>query len=152
MNLPRMTVVVESRLESVVLASLLLKVFCERVGASQEESRQIELCAVEALNNAVIHAYQLQPGHPVELHASGSGFEIILEIRDCGVTMPSSELKRSRMDLEGTESEDMENISENGRGLAIIKSVMDSLDYSTLDGTNRLLMTKRVSQPVGEEK
>ena len=34
------------------------------------------------------------------------------------------------------ENEDINKISENGRGLALIKEFMDKLNYSTTDGKN----------------
>lgn len=143
---------VDSRLENVVLASILLRTFCDWIGASPQESRQIELCTAEALNNCVIHAYKLQPGQLVEMCVSRDGFEIIVEISDCGTAISSSELERSRASLQDTNPGDLDFIPVNGRGLSIIQSVMDSLEYKSLNGTNRLTMTKRISQPVGEEK
>jgi anti-sigma regulatory factor (Ser/Thr protein kinase) len=36
-------------------------------------------------------------------------------------------------------------VPESGRGLAIIETIMDAMEYVTVDGKNRFSMTKRIA-------
>ena len=140
-----MSVIVESRLESVPLAGILVRTFCLESGASGVESGQIEVCVMEAANNCVVHAYQRESGHTVEVIASRQDADFRFEIWDQGSPMKGGTLRRDRGHLLELDPGEVSRAAESGRGLAIIEAIMDTLEYSTLDGRNRLAMTKRIA-------
>ena len=147
-----MTVRVDSRLDSVPLAEKLVRMFCESAGATRDESRQIEVCVAEAMNNCVIHSYKLRPGHTVQLVVTKVGSELVLEVCDQGTRMDPLQLSRSQAGLLDCGCKDLNELQESGRGLCIIQSFMDSVKYSSLEKTNRLTMTKRVSESFVADK
>jgi anti-sigma regulatory factor (Ser/Thr protein kinase) len=147
-----MTIVVDSRLDCVVLAVTLLRNFCEWVGAPSLDSRQIEVCVAEAMNNSVIHAYKLEAGRQLELCVSRNGCNIYCEIFDQGIAMDPLQLSRKRTQLPDLDSIALEDVPENGRGLSIILSVMDFVEYRSVNGTNCLSMRKQLRKPFEAHK
>ena len=145
MSLPKMTVVVESRLECVPLAGTMVRSFCQASGASDEESGQIELCIMEAVNNCVIHAYKSEPGQAVEVIASCHDGGFRFDIYDQGKSRSPEIPSRSRRHLLDLDPTAVDAMPESGRGLAIIESIMDATEYATLDGKNRFSMMKRIA-------
>ena len=152
MTSPRMIVSVDSRLESVPLVEHLVRTFCESAGATVAESRQIEVCVAEAMNNCVIHSYKLCPGNTVELRVCKTGSSLVLEIFDHGFQMDPKELLRSEAHLLDCGARALHELPEGGRGLCIIQSFMDTVQYTSLKKTNCLRMTRRVSGPVEDKK
>jgi len=146
MQLPQITVAVDSRLECVPLAATLLRTFCVGLGASPMEASQIELCVSEAMNNAIIHAYGGVNGHAVEVMAFRNSTKFLIEIRDHGIRMNPEILKQDRRPLLDLDPERLDAASESGRGIAIMQSVMDTVRYNSSHGTNRLIMTLSVAQ------
>jgi serine/threonine-protein kinase RsbW len=140
-----MSVVVESRLECVPLAGILVRTFCSNSGFSEVESGQIEVCVMEAANNCVVHAYQREPGRPVEVVASRTDGAIQFEVWDEGRPMDPELLTLNRSHLLELNQAAIEGAPESGRGLAIIEAIMDGIGYSTSGGRNRFWMTKRVA-------
>lgn len=140
-----MSVVVESRLESMPLAGILVRTFCLESGASEFESGQIEVCVMEAANNCVVHAYKNESGHTVEVTVSRRDSDFRFEVWDQGRPMKAGTLQRDRAHLLELDPQEVSGAPESGRGLAIIKAIMDSIEYTTLEGRNRLSMTKRIA-------
>jgi len=146
MQLPQITLAVDSLLECVPLAATLVRSFCVALGASSMEASQIELCVSEAMNNAIIHAYRGEDGHPVEVIAFRNGKTFLIEIRDHGIQMDPNILKQDRRPLLDLDLEHLDTASESGRGIAIMQSIMETLRYNSSHGTNRLVMTLSTSQ------
>ncbi len=143
MHLPRMTVIVESRLECVPLAGTVVRAFCTASGASELESGQVEVCIMEAVNNCVIHAYKSEPGHSIEVVASLHDGEFRFEVYDQGKPRNLETQRRSRRHLLDLDPTSLNTMPESGRGLAIIESIMDGMEYDAVEGKNRFSMTKR---------
>lgn len=127
------------------LAGTVVRAFCHASGASDLESGQIEICIMEAVNNCVVHAYQSEPGHAVEVVASRQNGELRFEVYDQGKARSPESLRRSRRHLLDLNPASLDSLPERGRGLAIIESIMDGTEYVTLGGKNRYLMTKRIA-------
>lgn len=140
-----MSVVVESRLESVPLAGILVRTFCLESGASEVASGQIEVCVVEAANNCVVHAYKKESCHTVEVIVSRHDSDFCFEVWDQGMPMKAGALQHDRGHLLELDPQELSGARESGRGLAIMEAVMDTLEYATVDGRNRLSMTKRIA-------
>jgi len=152
-NLPQMSLILSSRLDCVAVAGILARTFCECTGFSPLESRQIEVCVVEAMNNCIIHAYKLHPGNTVELQISTKGSALIFEICDRGDGMDPRRLcdtygKPFDLDPNAT----LNDMPENGRGLSIIQSLMDAVEYTSANKTNRLTMTKHFGRTFGNQR
>lgn len=132
---------IDSRPECIELLSCALYGLCQLTGLPATEVARIDLAMVEAANNAVEHAYGGESGHPVvvEFHLMPERFCLV--VLDRGAAMDSRQL-----DLAGTfgdpDFSDPDTWSIRGRGLAIIKSCMDVVEYHTRDGLNALSMSR----------
>jgi anti-sigma regulatory factor (Ser/Thr protein kinase) len=144
MNFKRIKFIIESNLENVPLVGLAVNKLCSLISLSDTESYQIELCAVEAVTNCIKHAYGNRPGNEVEIIFTLYPERLTLEVCDTGIPMDQKTIsKKSVSSLEVADN--LTNIPESGRGLDIIKRIMDRVIYKTKDGKNCLLMIKEIS-------
>lgn len=128
---------IESRLENVSLLGLSVQAFCRSIPLDDVAVYQIELCVVEAVNNAIRHAYGSEAGHEVELIVTLYPQRITFRVCDDG--RPLEDLHRAAPDFD---DRDLGSLPEGGMGLFLIQSVMDEVSYETLDGRNILTMSK----------
>ncbi len=121
-------------LEKVRSLSRIILEFLEVEGVMEADRKACELALVEACNNAVLYAPGEARHLPIEVEVSCHGTWIELRVQDhtSGFEWPE------HIDLPSAESE-------SGRGLFIIQSMMDEVQYDPLQ--NRLLMQKRISPP-----
>lgn len=137
----RIKLTIESDLEDVFLIGMTINRLCSITPFSDSECYKIELCVVEAVNNAIIHAYQNERGHEVEVIFSMDTRTLTIDICDTGRSMDADILQTSRMPSFDQDKDEME-VPERGRGLAIIKEVMDDVTYKTIEGKNWLTMSR----------
>lgn len=130
----------DSRLENVALAGRALHGIGEEAGLGPLECDQLELCVVEAVTNCVVHAYNGQPGHEVRVRVALGEDALELQVVDQGTPMPPEALEPR----EPEEPEDVLTLAEHGRGLMILRVLMDSLDYASDGRGNVLTLVKRV--------
>jgi len=133
---------IDSDFENVFLISQIIRTLCASIPFSDIESEQVELCLVEAVNNSIEHAYGKQPGYDVEIIVTLDQKRLLLEVCDVGKPMDENRLERIDMSLEDYNLEDFDSIPEEGRGLPIMKAIMDSVSYETQNGRNCLTMIK----------
>ena len=136
---------IESNLKNVFLIGLAVNNIASYIGFNDLESYRLELCVVEALNNAIIHAYNKEAGNTVEVIFKIYPDRLVLDVLDTGKPMRGHLLKRNDISSLECVPDDPGSIPEGGRGLAIMKAIMDSVEYKTECGKNRLTMTKRIA-------
>ncbi|MGH7788474.1 MAG: ATP-binding protein [Candidatus Binatia bacterium] len=129
------TLRIDSRLEDVWLIGLAVRAVCSALPLDEETTGAVELCVVEAVNNAIEHAYGEAPGQPVEVEASLAADTLRLAVRDRGRSMPWPAPPAAAPD----------GLNEGGRGLFIMRELMDDVDYATVDGWNVLTLTKHLT-------
>lgn len=110
--------------------------------APEEEICACELALVEAANNAVLYVTEDGQNFPIEVEVTCDHSQIQLRIDDhtAGFEMPET------VDLPNSESE-------SGRGLFLMKSMMDSVHYFIGENKNTLVMTRlRPDAQTGEKR
>jgi anti-sigma regulatory factor (Ser/Thr protein kinase) len=115
--------------------------FCRKCcgGAfTANERLLIELAVVEAANNIVSHAYGGSPGRPVELSVKRLSGAFEFSLADTGAPFDPGSAADPRFDWDG-----IQDVPEEGRGLFIIRSVMDSLEFSRDGEFNLTNMRKK---------
>ena len=122
---------ISSKLKNVSLVAVSISAISKQMGFDEMVSYQIETCAVEAINNAIIHAYQKQSDKLVRIICSLSEKQLKLYIIDTGISMPTP-IPEKLVDSD----------QECGRGWFIMKQWMDFVDYSTENGINTVCLTK----------
>ncbi len=135
---------IESNLKNVFLIGLAVNKISSHIGLNELESYRLELCVVEAVNNAIIHAYDKEAGNKVEVVFNIYPDRLVLDVYDTGKPMQGNLLEQKDISSLEFEPGDLDSIPGGGRGIAIMKEIMDSMDYKTEDGKNCLTMTKKI--------
>lgn len=125
---------IDSRIDQVHMIGLAIKGICASIPLSEEDSYQVELCIVEAVNNAVEHAYANEAGHEVSVVASFEGGALKLQVLDSGTPMDWESVQKKR--------ENASLLDEGGRGFMIMESYMDQVSYGQADDKNVLTLVK----------
>ena len=134
---------IESRPECIELLSGALYGVCQ-LALPAAEIAKLDLAMVEAVNNAVEHAYHGELGHWVRVELELAPDRLELRVRDRGQPMPPGRLEAVTAFVE-PDPDDLDTWSLRGRGLAIIKSSMDTVEYETRDGVNTLSMSRALA-------
>jgi serine phosphatase RsbU (regulator of sigma subunit)/anti-sigma regulatory factor (Ser/Thr protein kinase) len=100
----------------------------EPLGASTVESNDIQVSCHEACSNAMEHGYRFREA-TIDVSAEFDGAEVVLTIADSGGW-------REKRD------------SDRGRGLDLIRALMDSVDVTPGDDGTVVRMSKRLAEPV----
>ena len=100
----------------------------EPIGASVEESNDIQAACHEACSNAMEHGYRFREA-TVDLTAEFDGSEVVLTIADSGGW-------RDKRD------------GDRGRGLDLIRALMDSVEVEPGDEGTVVRLRKRLADPV----
>ena len=138
----RIRLEIESELPNVCLIAMAVHRICTFCGMDDMDAYQVELCVSEAVTNAILHAYDSRPGHIVSLLVSIGQEGMLLECGDQGKAMSAEQVMRvthesSVVDLQ------RKSLREGGRGLQIIRGIMDEVAYTTNGKSHCLRMAKR---------
>ena len=105
-------------------------------GDREALANHINVVLTEALVNAIRHANADNPDEEVEIRITVTDEELVLQVFDHGrgfnLDSISSTVKETQNELE-----------DHGRGLYIMRSLMDSVDYYPVSGGNVLEMHKQ---------
>ena len=132
------TLAIESRAECIELLSGALCGLCQLLALP---TAPIEIALVEAVNNVVEHAYHGEPGHPVWVEFEWAPDCLNLRVRDCGQPMAPGRLE-AMAPLADPDPDDLATLSLRSRGLSLIKSCMDKVEYEARVGMNTLFMSR----------
>jgi serine/threonine-protein kinase RsbW len=124
---------IDSRLECVAGLGHRIKALCHEQGMDEMNSYQVQTAVTEAINNAIIHAYDNRPGYKVSLNWTLLDQTICIEVSDEGKRMTIIPL-----DVEPSLE------AETGRGWWIMRRWMDQVDYVSKNGLNRLIMYRKI--------
>jgi serine/threonine-protein kinase RsbW len=114
---------------------------CVGLGLTPRAAGEIELSVVEAVNNAIEHAYQRSEDGLVEVKLEGDDRRLLIEVCDTGRRMPPGTLGQVRPPE--VEVEDLAALPEGGMGLYIVTQLMDDVRYERRAGKNVLIMERR---------
>ena len=142
---------IDSRIDRVALIGLTVRSVVQYLTDSEELSAMVELAVVEAVTNAIQHAYNNQEGHPVRVVLEGEeGTKTsCLQITVMDQGKPNEKWGQPiRLEFD---EHDYENLPEGGMGLYIISQIMDEIYYyPEFNGWNRFVMKKRFTSMVSE--
>ncbi len=101
-------------------------------GVKENLSYHLNLVLTEAMVNAIKYAHAGDPEKTVHIFINITDDELNVKVFDYG----------QGFDINAVPTPDFENLDDQGRGIFIIKCLMDSVTYRKLDGTNVLEMSK----------
>ena len=132
-------IAIDSELRNVRLAGMAVRGICSASDLPDRDVFRLELCVVEAVTNCIQHAYSLEPGHTVDVAIRIAPDRLIFIVCDTGKGMPPERIEPAT--APPPEKAGIGRLRDGGRGLEIIRKIMDSVSYMTRDGKNYLRMT-----------
>ena len=137
--------IIDSNLENIPLIGMSVNRLCSSVSFSDIDSFNIELCVVEAITNSIKHSCCGESGHEIKVVFTLTKEDVTLDISDTGACSMNPEvLDQAVIKPPGDDITDIECIAEGGRGLGIMKEIMDSVTYRSEEGENRLTLVKKL--------
>jgi len=102
---------------------------------SSSESRKIALAVDEAITNVIKHSYKESSDSEIKLDffCSNEGMKIKIEFSGIPPRLSESMVNLEKM---------IKAKKKGGLGVALIRRIMDSVEYSTVEDTNYLEMIK----------
>lgn len=144
MGFKRVKFTIDSDLEHVSLIGIAVNKLCLTSSFSSADSCSIELCVVEAVTNSIKHSYCGEKGKEVIVVFTLSKDCLTIDVRDYGIAMGSDVLKNADLKYPKCETVDIKNIADCGRGIGIMKTIMDSVTYVSGKEGNCLTLTKNI--------
>ena len=140
----KIKLIIESELDDVPLVGIAINRFCSYAAFSETDAFNMELCVIEAVTNCIKHAYGGKTGREVTITFTLSEREAVFEICDKGKSMDPERLKNANLAHSQAEREPIDALSESGRGLGIMKKIMDHVEYRSENDLNCLILRKKI--------
>ena len=125
----RRDLVISSELANVPRVASSVRMLCLDLGVGATEAAEIELAIVEAVTNAIQHAYEMCGGHEVACTIEVDDGCVVARVRDSGRAMAPGVLEASEP-------------PGGGMGLVIMKQTMDRIGYESAGGENVLTLLR----------
>lgn len=135
--------IIDSALEHIALVGMAVNTISGEAGFSQETADQMELAVVEAVNNAMKHAYGNRAGREIAVIIEIGPDGITFQVRETGKPMAALNVPELNFD-----PGDIANLPVSGMGLYLIHQIMDEVCYASSEGTNILTMIKKLAPTV----
>lgn len=143
----RINIRISCELEHIGLMGMAVNGICQRF--PEDVSWKIELSVIEAITNVIKYACQYSPDKQVDLGLTIQGNQLKIVISDDGHSMDIARFEAGRvLDFDRANALDLE---EGGRGLGLIHSLMDEVDYQSDEGINQLILTKNMLAVAGDD-
>lgn len=124
---------IPARLDAVAQLADYLKASCADAGVAPQAAIDLELALVEAANNIILHGYAGRSDGTIRLAVRQGHGVVELDLTDLGLPMQDGQMTMCRpFSLE----------AESGRGIQIIQSCIDVIDYHRNAGVNCLSLKK----------
>ncbi|MCP4490173.1 MAG: ATP-binding protein [Gammaproteobacteria bacterium] len=129
----RIILQIESCVENISLVGFTINCLCREHGMDEMTSYHVQTATTEAVNNAIIHAYQCQPDNKVSVEWILKDQTVYIEVSDHGKGM-----EKAPPDIVPIPE------AESGRGWWIIRRWMDKAIYKSIEGVNYVSMSKKI--------
>jgi serine/threonine-protein kinase RsbW len=132
---------IDSNLQHVPLIGTAVNRLMGHFGGDELECYHVELCVVEAVTNAIRHAYGNLPGHPVNVRFGVRGQRLEIRVINGGLALPRARLENTGLVYDPS---DIDNLPCGGMGLYLLRRLMDEVRGYEEGGLNHLVMSKRL--------
>lgn len=105
-------------------------------GDREALAHHLNMVLTEATSNAIRHANAADPEKKIRINIKITNQELLIKVFDSGQGFNLDEVPEPSFDLDPLE--------EKGRGIFIIRSLMDSVTYRKAGGGNVLVMKKQL--------
>jgi anti-sigma regulatory factor (Ser/Thr protein kinase) len=112
--------------------------FAAAHGLSTRTRCAVNLALEEVVTNVITHGYRGEEGRPILIEVAVPAEELVASVEDQGP--PFDPLLAPEPDV----SLPPDQRSHGGVGLLLVRKLMDRLEYTRTNGTNRLVIHKRL--------
>lgn len=126
----------DSKSENERFARTVIASFVTPLDPTLEELSDIKTAVSEAVTNAIIHGYELQPGK-ITMHGAIKGSMLLVEVIDEGVGIPDVPLAMQTLYTSKPEQE------RSGMGFAFMEAFMDRLEVKSAQGEGTTVRMKK---------
>jgi serine/threonine-protein kinase RsbW len=141
--LARLILTIPTQMDRVADVGARVRAFCAGTPLDEVAAMEIELCVVEALNNAIEHGYGSRDDGEIRISAVRSLASLSVEVMDAGKPIPHDVLEGAANSTMDFDPADVASLPERGLGLPIINRVMDRVGYRRDGVHNILVLTRR---------
>ena len=106
-------------------------------GDREELANQLNVVLTEAMVNAIRHANADDPDKEVDVRITITDNELMVQVFDQGQGFDLNSIADPIFD-------DYDHLEGSGRGIYIMRALMDSVAYNKIDGGNVLIMRKKL--------
>ncbi len=131
------TIIIPSSQENLVDVDLFIEGTLRGYGAGESIIADIAISVSEMVNNAIIHGNKSSPDKSVSVSISRTDSKIRITIRDQGNGFDPNRVANP--------IEDNNLLKEVGRGIFIVRSLMDSVDISPSNAGTTVVITKSIT-------
>lgn len=131
------TLSIDSTLDDVALVGRAVRAICRALPGGARAASDVELCVVEAVNNAIEHSYGGLRGQRVDVHFIACDGWVEIEVVDHG---------RGFGDSGPPCLVAPDVLDEGGRGLYIMHALMDEVTFRRENSCNVVRLTRRLGR------
>lgn len=135
-----MRLVIPSEVTNVRFVGAAVRAVAESLGFPPPDQHAVELCAVEAVTNAIRHAYRDESEHEVTVRLVVANGALRMDVTDYGEPMPKARRGTPAPLPEAGEA----LLAEGGQGLRLMHELMDSVSYRASGDSNTLTLVKKM--------
>jgi len=136
------TLVIKSNVNELARVATITEEICERCGLIEDEIDDISIAVTEAVNNAIKHGNKGDSTKSIEIVFQIETEKIKIRIKDEGKGFQLEEVRDPRKN---------ENLlKDNGRGILIMKTLMDEVKLLAGTEGNVLQLVKKISRNGGK--
>ena len=121
-----------NQLSEVTRLKDLLEAWSQEHGLTERDFSVLRLCSEELLVNIVENAYPDGGQHEILCWAKTDGDHVVLSFQDDGDMFDPTDME------DPGAPEDLQSASTRGRGVAMVKTFSEEMDYDFADGLNTL--------------
>ena len=130
---------IDSRLAEIPRAIAMVDEFRALHGLAQVDADALDVILDEILTNSIRHGLDEAPGHPISVTLDYRDGEIVLQVEDEGVAFDPTQVPAPAV---GGKLGDRRV---GGLGVAFVRSLTRSIEYSRASGRNRLVIVRRAA-------
>lgn len=131
----RITVIIPSQLEELTTIEKLSNDIARKMGLSEDQHDNLSIAVTEAVGNAIVHGNKKDPKKEVRIHVEIKNDRVSVAVTDQGKGFDPDDL---------ADPIDPNNLlRESGRGIFILKALMDEVSWDFGPGGTTLRFTLR---------
>ncbi len=112
---------------------------CGRHSISEDTEYDLKLALDEVVSNVTRHAYPADEHHEFTLEVAVNDQEFVARVEDDGAAFNPLEHPEPNLDVP------LEERSEGGLGIFLVRQIMSSVEYQRVNGKNIMTMHKRLA-------